>query len=258
MMKLLLFCMCAMLAIPAFSQSKKELQAETKRMQQERAQLQNEIAQLKSEIEEMKKPAEIDMTDTTGQASYCLGIVMASNMKSAGLDSLDMETFMVGLKDVFSDQPLKIDRSQAEATIQQFMQQAMMKKSSAIREEGQKYLDANKAKAGVKSTASGLQYEVLKQGNGKSPKATDRVTVHYTGKLTDGTVFDSSVQRGQPATFGVNQVIAGWTEALQLMKEGDKFMLYIPYNLAYGERGAPPQIPAFATLVFEVELLKVN
>lgn len=259
MMKLLLFCIfCATLAIPAFSQSKKELQAEAKKLQAETAQLQNEIAQLKSQIEEMEKPTEVDMTDTTGQASYCFGIVMASNMKSAGLDSLDMETFMVGFKDVFSNQPLKIDRSQAEATIQQYMQQAMMKKSSAIREEGQNYLDSNKAKAGVKSTASGLQYEVLKPGSGKSPKATDKVTVHYTGKLTDGTVFDSSVQRGQPATFGVNQVIAGWTEALQLMKEGDKWMLYIPYNLAYGERGAPPQIPAFATLVFEVELLKVN
>ena len=110
----------------------------------------------------------------------------------------------------------------------------------------------------MKQTASGLQYEVVSAGKGKTPKATDQVTVHYTGKLLDGTVFDSSTGRGSPATFGVNQVIAGWTEALQLMKEGDKWILYIPDHLGYGERGAGGQIPPFAALVFEVELIKVN
>jgi FKBP-type peptidyl-prolyl cis-trans isomerase FklB len=244
--------------VPVYSQSKKELLAETKKLEGENTQLQSELERLRSEIHELKKPVEVDISDTTGQASYCFGIVMASNMKSAGLDSLDIETFMVGLKDVFSNQPLKVDRNQAEATIQQYMQQAMMKKSGIVKEESQKFLDSNKAKAGVKTTASGLQYQVLSEGKGKSPKPTDRVTVHYTGKLTDGSVFDSSVQRGQPATFGVNQVIPGWTEALQMMKEGDKWVLFIPYGLAYGERGAPPQIPPFSTLIFEVELLKVN
>jgi FKBP-type peptidyl-prolyl cis-trans isomerase FklB len=239
-------------------QSKKELKADKQKLETEAAQLHTEITQLKSDIEELKKPAEVNVSDTTGQASYCLGVVMASNMQSAGLDSLDMETFMIGLKDVFSNNPLKIDRAQAEATIQQYMQQAMMKKSAIVKKESQKFLDANKAKTSVKTTASGLQYEVLTTGKGKSPSPTDRVTVHYTGKLPDGSVFDSSVQRGQPATFGVNQVIPGWTEALQLMKEGDKWMLYIPYALGYGERGSPPQIPPFSTLIFEVELLKVN
>ena len=121
-----------------------------------------------------------------------------------------------------------------------------------------KFLEANKAKEGVKTTASGQQYKILTQGQGKSPGITDRVTVHYTGKLVDGTVFDSSIQRGQPSTFRVNQVIPGWTEALRLMKEGDKWIVYVPYSLGYGERGYPPQIPPFATLIFEVELLKVN
>ena len=116
----------------------------------------------------------------------------------------------------------------------------------------------NKTKEGVKTTPSGLQYKIVSEGTGKSPTTADRVTVHYTGKLTDGTIFDSSVQRGQPATFRVNQVIPGWTEALQMMQEGDKWTLYIPYTLAYGERGSPPAIPPFSTLIFEVELMKVN
>lgn len=250
-MKLLVFCIGIGLVFPVFSQSKKELQAQVKKMQ-------TEVTELKLEIEELKKPIEVDIRDTTGQTSYCFGVVIASNMKTQGLDSLDMETFMVAMKDVFFDKPLKIDLTEAQTTIQQYMQEAMMKKSASLKEEGQKFLDSNKMNAGVKTTASGLQYQVLNEGKGKSPAPTDRVTVHYTGKLTDGSVFDSSVKRGQPATFGVNQVIPGWTEALQLMKEGDKWMLYIPYALAYGERGSPPQIPPFSTLLFEVELLKVN
>lgn len=250
-MRLLLFCFCATMAFPVFSQSKKQLQAETTR-------LQTEVAQLKSEITELKKPKEADLNDTTNQASYCFGVVIASNMKTQGLDSLNMETFLIAMNDVFENKPLMIDRREAETTIQQYMQQAMMKKSAIVKEAGQEFLDSNKAKAGVKTTASGLQYQVLNEGHGKSPASSEKVTVHYTGKLIDGSVFDSSVERGQPATFGVNQVIPGWTEALQLMKEGDKWILYIPYALAYGERGSPPTIPPFSTLVFEVELLKVN
>lgn len=250
-MKILVFCICAVLAFPVFSQSKKELLAETKKLEME-------VARLQSEIADLKKPKVADISDTTSQVSYCFGVILASNMKTQGLDSLDMETFLIAMKDVFSNKPLIVDRGEAEATMHQYMQKAMMKKSAIVKEESRKFLDANKAKAGVKTTTSGLQYEVLTQGNGKSPSPTDRVTVHYTGKLPDGSVFDSSVERGQPATFGVNQVIPGWTEALQLMKEGDKWMLYIPYALAYGERGSPPQIPPFSTLIFEVELLKVN
>ena len=126
------------------------------------------------------------------------------------------------------------------------------------REEGERFLLENKAKAGVTTTASGLQYQVLTVGKGKTPTTNDQVTVHYTGKLLDGTEFDSSVRRGSPATFGVTQVIAGWTEALQLMHEGDKWVLFIPENLAYGDQGAGSQIPPYATLVFEIELIKIN
>lgn len=250
-MKLLVICICACLAIPAFSQSKKELQAEVN-------ELRTQISKLNTEIAELKKPVEADLSDSTNQVSYCFGVVIGSNMKNTGLDSLDMETFLVAMKDVFSDKPLKVERAEAQATMQQYMQQVMMKKSAVAKEQSEKFLEVNKVKEGVITTSSGLQYKVMAKGTGKSPTATDRVTVHYTGKLTDGTVFDSSIQRGQPATFRVNQVIPGWTEALQMMKEGDKWTLYIPYEQGYGERGSPPQIPPYSTLIFDVELMKVN
>jgi FKBP-type peptidyl-prolyl cis-trans isomerase FklB len=138
------------------------------------------------------------------------------------------------------------------------MSAAADRKSASARKGGEEFLAENAKKEGVKTTASGLQYKVNNSGSGKSPALTSEVTVHYTGKLIDGTVFDSSVERGEPATFPVNGVIAGWTEALQLMKEGDKWTLYIPFQLAYGERGAGGQIPPFAALIFDVELIKVN
>lgn len=239
------------MAFPGFSQSKKELQAEVQR-------LQGRIDVLNAEITELKKPAQINLADSTEMASYCFGVVIGSNMKQTGLDSLEMEPFLAAMKHVFAGQRLEVDRTEAQATMQRYMQQVMMRKSAVAREQSQKFLEANKSKEGVKTTSSGLQYKVVQQGKGKTPAVSDRVTVHYTGSLTDGTVFDSSIQRGQPSTFRVNQVIAGWTEALQMMKEGDKWILYIPYSLGYGERGSPPQIPPFSTLIFEVELMKVN
>jgi FKBP-type peptidyl-prolyl cis-trans isomerase FklB len=250
-MRVLLLCFCAGLVVPVFSQSKKDLQAEVNK-------LRTEVSQLNAEIAELKKPLEPDLNDSTKQVSYCFGVVIGSNMKNTGLDSLDMETFALAMEDVFSEKPLKVEPTEAQATMQQYMHQVMMKKSAQAKEQSQKFLDANKSKEGVKTTATGLQYKVVTQGKGKSPGITDRVTVHYTGKLVDGTIFDSSIQRGQPSTFRVNHVIPGWTEALRMMKEGDKWILYIPYALGYGERGYAPQVPPFSTLIFEVELLKVN
>jgi FKBP-type peptidyl-prolyl cis-trans isomerase len=232
------------------AQSKKQLQAEA-------AQLKSEIASLKSEIEELKKPKEVTLDSEHKKASYALGTLMATNFKTQGADSLDVDALHAALRDVFTNATLKMDQQEAMTTFQTYMQKAVEAKSAKAREANVAFLEENKKKPGVQSTASGLQYEIIKSGNGKKPTANNQVTVHYTGKLLDGTVFDSSTD-GDPATFGVSQVIPGWTEALQLMKEGDKWKLYIPDNLAYGDRGAGGQIPPYSVLVFEVELIKVN
>jgi FKBP-type peptidyl-prolyl cis-trans isomerase FklB len=239
------------IAAPVLAQSKKELAADKKRLEEE-------LAKSKAEIEQLKKPKDVPLTDTTKLASYCVALMIGSNMSSQGFEALDLDSFIAGMQDVFKNQPQKVDKEQAQMIVQQYIQGVMEKKTKAAREEGVTFLEQNKTKEGVKVTPSGLQYKITQEGTGKSPKATDNVTVHYTGKLIDGTIFDSSVQRGQPATFGLNQVIAGWTEGLQLLKEGGKAILYIPSELGYGERGAGGQIPPYSTLIFEVELIKVN
>jgi FKBP-type peptidyl-prolyl cis-trans isomerase len=233
-----------------YAQSKKELKAENTK-------LKSEIASLKSEVEELKKPKEITLDNEHKKASYALGTLMATNFKSQGADSLDVDALHAALKDVLTNQNPKMDQQEAMTTFQGYMQKAVDAKSVKAREANTKFLEENKKKPGVQVTASGLQYQVLKAGTGKKPTANNQVTVHYTGKLLDGTVFDSSTD-GEPATFGVSQVIPGWTEALQLMKEGDKWLLFIPDELAYGERGAGGQIPPYSILVFEVELIKVQ
>ena len=227
-----------------FAQSKKELELQVKKLQ--------------TEIEQLRKPKVVDLNTANKKAGYGMGVLFANNVKGQGGDSLDVEAMMAAIKDVFERKTLQLDQQSCMPIVQQFMQQAAEKKGAVAKEQGRAFLENNKKNEGITTTASGLQYKVLSQGTGKSPSSANNVTVHYTGKLIDGSVFDSSVQRGQPANFGVSQVIAGWTEALQLMKEGDKWMLYIPYQLAYGERGQGGQIPPYATLIFEVELIKVN
>ncbi len=241
----------ALLAAPGlYAQSKKELQAQAN-------QLRTEVAKLQSEIQELQKPKEVLLDNEHKKASYALGTLMASNFRSQGADSLDVDAMSAALRDVLVNDSSRMEQQEAMMTFQTYMQKAVEAKGAKVREENNKFLEENKKKAGVQVTSSGLQYEVLKEGKGKKPTAENQVTVHYTGKLVDGTVFDTS-EDGEPVTFGVTQVIPGWTEALQLMKEGDKFMLYIPDHLAYGERGAGGQIPPYSILIFEVELLKVN
>jgi FKBP-type peptidyl-prolyl cis-trans isomerase len=243
-MRIIILCLFVLSGLSVVGQSKKELAAE--------------VTKLKSEIAELNKPKVANLNDETKRASYGLGVLIASNLKSQGGDSVDLESLYFGIQDIYSKKELIIKEQECSMIVQTYMTEAMEKKTAVLKEEGVAFLEANKTKPGILVTETGLQYQVISSGNGKVPTVSDNVTVHYTGKLIDGTVFDSSVERGEPATFGVGQVIAGWTEALQLMHEGDKFMLFIPSELGYGDRGAGGQIPPYAALIFEVELIKVN
>ena len=197
--------------------------------------------------------------------SYALGIGIGSQLAGMGAKELNIDDFAQAIKDVISGSELKVDNAEAQTLVQNFFQEQEAKQQAAAAEAGkvakaagEAFLAENGKKDGIVTLPSGLQYQVLKEGNGKKPSATDQVVCHYEGTLIDGTVFDSSYQRNQPATFGLNQVIAGWTEGVQLMQEGAKYRFFIPYKLAYGERGAGAQIPPFATLVFDVELIEVK
>lgn len=190
--------------------------------------------------------------------SYSVGILVAQNLKSQGFDKLDAPSLAQGIADVLSGAQTRLDANQANAVVQNYMMEKSQSAGKENLEKGRKFLEENGKREGVVTLPSGLQYEVMKAGDGPSPKATDKVTVHYHGTLIDGTVFDSSVERGQPATFPVNGVIKGWVEALQLMKVGDKWKLFIPSELAYGSRGAGGDIGPNEVLIFEVELLSIN
>ncbi len=190
--------------------------------------------------------------------SYSLGVLMAQNLKQQGFDKVDAASLVKGFEDVVQGNALKISADEANQVVSTYMQAKQAKQYEGVIAAGQQFLSENAKRPGVVTLPSGLQYEILRAGDGPKPMPQDQVTVHYEGKLLDGTIFDSSVQRGQPATFGVTQVIQGWIEALQLMPQGAKWKLFIPYNLAYGERSAGPKIGPYSTLIFEVELLKIN
>ena len=196
--------------------------------------------------------------------SYALGMSIAHNMISSGIKSIEFEDFAAGVKALlngeepaisFQEAGQLLDKYFAEIEAEQKAEAEAM--SAAMREEGETFLRLNAEKEGVVVLPSGLQYKVLEEGTGKKPSATSQVKCHYEGSFLNGMIFDSSYKRGEPAVFGLNQVIAGWTEGVQLMSEGSKYEFYIPYNLAYGEHGAPGAIPPYATLKFVVELIEV-
>lgn len=190
--------------------------------------------------------------------SYAWGLAMGNQLKAMGVKEINSESFKDGVKVAFDGGTPEISVEEAQKIINEYLQELEEKASRLAREAGEKFLAENKLNEQVKETASGLQYIVEKEGTGAQPTAEDEVTVHYTGKLINGQVFDSSVNRGEPATFPLNRVIPGWTEGVQLMKEGAKYVFFIPSDLAYGAQGVPNAIPPHSTLIFEVELIKVN
>ncbi len=192
------------------------------------------------------------------KVSYSLGVSVAKSVKAQGLEEINADAVAQAFSDVFEGKDLAITEEEAGQILQDYFTKLAGKAQEANVSAGKEFLAENAKRDGVITTASGLQYEVLTAGEGDSPKETDQVSVHYHGTLIDGSVFDSSVERGQPATFPVNGVIAGWVEALQLMNTGAKFKLFIPSDLAYGERGAGQMIGPNSTLIFEVELLSIE
>jgi len=199
-------------------------------------------------------------------ASYAFGLAMGKNLSEGGLNGLNYDLLNKGLKDAFNKDSKPVMTDQVSQTAINSLFESLSKvreakekaKFAPAIKEGETFLAQNKTKPGIKTTASGLQYEVITEGTGVQPKTTDQVTVHYKGTLLNGFEFDSSQKQGKPITFGLNQVIPGWTEGVALMKEGSKYRFFIPYNLAYGARGAGKDIPPYSTLIFEVELLKVG
>ena len=215
--------------------------------------------------QDAKQAAAGKPTNNREKMSYSIGADIGRNLKNNEI-GLSLQHFFAGIRDAFTGKPLALTNQELSAGVQNF--QTEMRQKAILRAErtpagrvavkpGKDFLAANAKKPGVKTTSSGLQYKVIKSGNGATPKATDKVTTHYEGRLIDGKVFDSSYKRGEPATFPVNGVIKGWTEALQMMKEGDKWQLYIPHHLAYGPQGRP-SIPPFAALIFDIELVEVE
>ena len=189
--------------------------------------------------------------------SYSIGLGIGQNLSSMGIANLSVDDFAQAIKDVLEGNQTAISHQEAREIVNKYFEELEAKMGAAAIEQGKAFLEENKKRAGVVTLPSGLQYEIIKEGTGKKPQATDQVKCHYEGTLIDGTLFDSSVQRGEPTVFGVSQVIPGWVEALQLMPEGSKWKLYIPSELGYGARGAGEMIPPHSTLVFEVELLEV-
>ena len=189
--------------------------------------------------------------------SYGLGMGIGQNLQSMGIKNMSVEDFVKGMNDVLAGVKTEMTHAEAQQVVNEHFRTLAEEAYAQNKKAGETFLADNAHKEGVTVLPSGLQYEVIAEGDGKKPSATDRVQCHYEGTLIDGTIFDSSIKRGEPAVFGVNQVIKGWVEALQLMQEGAKWRLYIPYDMAYGEHGAGEMIPPYSALIFDVELIKV-
>lgn len=231
-----------------------EQQLELLKLQQEMLLKLDSLQKVQNEMKTLYG-SPMNMENEVTKISYAYGISLAENLVEQGFTDIDYTAFTKGMKDVFTNAPTEMSIPQAQQLLNEYLSNMMQKKAQAAKAVGEAFLAENAKKEGVKVTASGLQYEVIKEGEGPKPTATTKVTVHYHGTTIDGQVFDSSVERGQPASFGLNQVITGWTEGLQLMSKGAKYRFYIPSDLAYGSRGAGNAIGPNEVLIFEVELL---
>lgn len=208
--------------------------------------------------EGQKGKSTVSLKTTADSVSYSIGVSIGANMRKDGLDSLNLDVMKNAIQSAINGDSLLLDAAQSQNVIQTYLSAKQAQKGSANLDAGKKFLAENKKKDGVKEMPNGLQYSVIKEGTGAIPTANDTVSVHYHGTLIDGTVFDSSIERGEPAEFPVGAVIKGWTEALQMMKVGSKYKLFIPADLAYGDRAAGPKISANSTLIFDVELLSIK
>ena len=234
----------------SFGQKKKDLINEV-------AKVKKEVTQLQSKLDNIEKAKEINLDNDIHNFSYAFGVSIGNNLKTIGFDSLSYHSLSGALEDVLNGKE-KMNLNDAQKKVQETIKELQEKEAEEKSAEGQQFLAENGKRAGVVTTESGLQYEVLKEGKGPLPKASEKVKVHYTGMLIEGKVFDSSIERGEPTTFGVTQVIKGWQEALQLMPVGSKWKIFIPQDLAYGPRGAGGgEIPPYAALIFEMELLEI-
>jgi FKBP-type peptidyl-prolyl cis-trans isomerase FklB len=200
----------------------------------------------------------MELKSKSEKMSYSLGASVAQSLIEQGFGEITFAAFVEGLSDFYEKKDLKIDPLEGNQLLNEYMSEVHNSKAAGAKEDGEKFLAENLKRDEVKSTKSGLQYQIFEEGNGATPTANNSVTVHYNGTFTDGKVFDSSYERNEPATFPVNGVIAGWTEALQMMKTGAKWRLFIPSHLAYGEQGAGGAIPPHSTLIFDVELISIN
>ena len=244
MKKSIVIIAALLIGVSSFGQKKKDLI--------------KEVAQLKSKLNDIKKAKELDLNDSLQNFSYAFGVSIGNNLKTVGFDSLSYNSFAIALEDVMKGRE-KITLKDAQTKIQTIIQEKQDAEAKEQSAEGELFLAENGKRSTVVTTQSGLQYEVLNSGDGAMPKPSEKVKVHYTGTLLDGTVFDSSVDRGKPEVFGVTQVIKGWQEALQLMAVGDKWKVFIPQDLAYGQRGAGGgMIPPYAALIFEMELISIE
>ncbi len=199
-----------------------------------------------------------NMKNANDSLAYSLGVLVAGNLKSGGYGDISLEAFNAGLQAAMKGEKTLFTQAECEQYVSVDASRRKQKVGESTRLAGEQFLATNKERPGVITLPDGLQYEVIRMGDGPKPKATDKVKVHYHGTLIDGTIFDSSVERGEPISFGLNQVIKGWTEAVQLMPVGSKWKVFIPYQLAYGERGAGGKIQPYAALIFEIELLAIE